>query len=289
MAIDYRIRYYFAITPPAELIAVKGGMRSIGAVDIQRHVSKVQRSSNSSRPATAELVFPELGDRGEGPSRGISVIGAPNSREARIAAARARPLLERLTALTDRCEPVGQRLNAGDEAELCRVCYALALYEELYRVGPMYIRSPLYGLRADGTLDDLLALAPREVIEDLCHLSWAFFDGYGELLNQPSVLNPNFAGSADVGGADADLIVDDCLIDIKATVRPVPLQARDFYQLVCYPLLDYEDAYGIANVGIYLARQALLIRWPLASLIAGLSGGRFTVSELRRDLRASLR
>ena len=289
MAIDYRIRYYFAVTPLAELVAVHGGMRSIGAVDFQTHRSGSGGSDNSASFAAAELVFAEPSALGEDPSPDVSVIGAPDSQEARIAAARARQLLEHLGALTERCEPVGRRLHAGEEAELCRACYALALYEELARVGPTHVRSPLYGLPGGGTLDDLLALARPDVVDDLCQLSWAFYDGYGELLRQPSVLNPTFAGSADVGGADADLIVGGCLIDIKATVRPVPLQPRDLYQLVCYPLLDYEDAYTIDSVGIYLARQAVLMRWSLHELIGALTGGRSSVSALRRDLRENLR
>ncbi len=94
----------------------------------------------------------------------------------------------------------------------------------------MYIRPSLYGLPAGGTLEDLLALARPEVVDDLCQLNWAFYDGHPALLSQPAVLSPTFAGSADVGvGTDAGLIVDGCLIDIRRRCGRCPLEARDLY------------------------------------------------------------
>jgi hypothetical protein len=63
------------------------------------------------------------------------------------------------------------------------------------------------------------------------------------------------------------------LIDCKTTVRPDPLQPEWIYQLLGYALLDLIDAYHLCSVGIYLARQARLVTWPLAELLTTLTGG----------------
>lgn len=111
-------------------------------------------------------------------------------------------------------------------------------------------------------------------------LSWAFYDRHSELLSKPAVLNPTFDGSRDVGGADADLIVDGCLIDIKTTINP-RLSAKWLYQLLGYTLLDYSDRYLIREVAIYFARQQQLIKWPLDALVSNLAGGSIPLNHLR--------
>lgn len=101
--------------------------------------------------------------------------------------------------------------------------------------------------------------------------------------------NPLFAGSGEIGGADADLIAAGCLIDVKTTVVPKFSKTRLLYQLLGYVLLDYEDAYRIRSVAIYLSRQALLVRWPLQPLVAMLVGGKApSLSELRGSFREAV-
>jgi hypothetical protein len=122
-------------------------------------------------------------------------------------------------------------------------------------------------------------------------LSWVFHDACAQTLlrAQRVALNPTFASSLDVGGADADLIADGCLVDIKATIRPRVTPAW-VYQLLVYALLDYDDEHGIEEVGLYLARQRLLLRWPLADLIREAGGARgVTVATLRARFRRTLR
>lgn len=52
------------------------------------------------------------------------------------------------------------------------------------------------------------------------------------------LLNPTFGLASNlVGGADADILLDDCLIDVKNTKDP-HLDSRDFFQLVGYCLLN---------------------------------------------------
>ena len=88
-----------------------------------------------------------------------------------------------------------------------------------------------------------------------------------------------------MGRADADLIVDGCLIDIKTTINP-KLSANWLYQLLGYVLLDYNDRYEIEKVGIYFARQQKLAEWSLESLLRNLSvNDAPPLNELRMQFR----
>lgn len=159
------------------------------------------------------------------------------------------------TTLTE-LEPVSRELSEDDEQLLCRYCYVLGLLEELHRAG-LKIKSPLFTLSRRATLDDLLALPPQIWVDDLCALSRAFAPTVPEFAREPLVLNPIFAGSGDIGGADADLVSAGCLVDIKTTVDPKFTRTRLLYQLLGYVFLDYDDVYAINSVGVYLSRQAL--------------------------------
>ncbi|MGE0558105.1 MAG: hypothetical protein AB7E73_15695 [Burkholderiales bacterium] len=86
------------------------------------------------------------------------------------------------------------------------------------------------------------------------------------------LLNPNFGIASElVGGADTDLLIDDCLIDIKTT-KYSRIDSRDFFQLVCYYLLyrfdgiscgDFRSARNKINyLGIYFARHGYF--WKVA-------------------------
>lgn len=100
-----------------------------------------------------------------------------------------------------------------------------------------------------------------------------------------AVLNPDFSGSGDVGGADADLIMDSCLWEIRCTERPRG-QSDWLYELLSYVLLDYDDDYGFEHIGFLLPRQDKLMRWPVAELINKACVPSFlAVSQLRLTLR----
>ena len=156
MAIDYRIRYYFEVTPYEELIAYRGGRVFFGS-----------------------------------DSWGITTF------------------FQNVSSL----RPVGNRLTAHQENDLNRYCFLLALLEDIVR--PVsWLESPLYG-----SIEELLDFAEPHVLSDMRELSWTFYDNYSHLLPRPHTLNPTFEGSRDVGGADADLIVDGTLIEMKTTIK----------------------------------------------------------------------
>ena len=74
------------------------------------------------------------------------------------------------------------------------------------------------------------------------------------------VCGPSFDGSAFVGGADADLIVDGCLYDVKTTMKPRRGLPRSVRQLLGYALLDWNDALaGIGGVLFLAPRNVALV------------------------------
>jgi hypothetical protein len=88
-------------------------------------------------------------------------------------------------------------------------------------------------------------------------------------------LNPTFGvASAMVGGADADLRIDDRLIDVKAT-KYLELKEEYVHQLLGYAVLERLDpgwrrwaGKPIAFVEVYFARHGALVSLPLESLVA---------------------
>jgi len=88
------------------------------------------------------------------------------------------------------------------------------------------------------------------------------------------LLNPSFGeGSIIIGGADADLLIDDMLIDVKtsATLR---VRVEDWRQLICYAALNKHFPIGgekrpkaIRHIGIYFARYNYLVSWPLRKVV----------------------
>ena len=180
-------------------------------------------------------------------------------------------------------QPVRQRLGQKQEQLLNRYCVVLALFEEVARTG-LYSQSPLTLLASNPTVPEFLDVAEPQWIEDLSSLSWAFHDEHEDFLYQLAILNPTFEGSRDTGGADADLILDGCLTDIKTTINP-KLKANWLYQLLGYVLLDYSDQHSIREVAIYLARQKKLVRWSLDGLISTLANDNIALSDLREHFR----
>jgi hypothetical protein len=262
-ALDYRIRYSFAITPSRELVAWFGAWNLLSVHD------RWEVAGNELASGRAAFVPPD-------DEEDLGTIHYP--------ATIITGFFDRLDTLLERIQPVGQRLDAEAERELSKYCFVLALFEEVYRStrwegGPLGVPSP------KGSIEELLAIPGPAVIDDVCQLSSLFYDQFHGLLARPHILNPTFKGSGDVGGADADLIVDGCLIDIKTSISPT-IESEWLRQIVGYALLDYDDERQITSLGIYMARQGRLFTWPLAYLLVQLTGDpTATVESLRQELR----
>lgn len=83
------------------------------------------------------------------------------------------------------------------------------------------------------------------------------------------LLNPDFGpGSLVVKGGDADLILNDCLIDIKTTIK-LTLERKSFDQLLGYYILSIfernlePEIQPITRLGIYFSRYAYLYEFPV--------------------------
>ncbi len=184
--------------------------------------------------------------------------------------------------------------DAAPEETLAQLCYVLGLYDALDHAGPV-VRSPLYEKLnfPPGFLpvaDALSLLCPPNVVADLIAMTTRFYQEQQKLLDAARVeLSPNFAGSTEIGGADADLIVGNCLIDVKALVDPAKDSHPWPWQLLGYVLLDYEDTWELTSVAIYLARQAQLIEWSLEELCMTLGGsGEESLSKVRSMFRRAV-
>ncbi|MGW4049518.1 UvrD-helicase domain-containing protein [Streptomyces sp. NPDC004779] len=194
-------------------------------------------------------------------------------------------LLARVQAHRDGSAPLG----AGD---LTRLCHVAGYFEAVYRNGVFPRRRNLLA-QADAatSLDDLTAAVAAYVLEDISEQMQLAEEPFTPLRILPAeqrVCGPVFAGSTDLGGADADFITGGLLIDCKATTHPHQIGTTQVQQLAGYLLLDYDDAYGIDRVGFYLSRQGGLITWSVPEFLRAM-GARAPLPVLRGGLRDHLR
>lgn len=175
-----------------------------------------------------------------------------------------------------------RKLSLKAEEDICRRCYVLALFEEVAR-GGLLPGALLAQLPRHASVDDLLALADDVSVDDLMQMTRRFYETQKVLLTGDGCV-----GMA-IGGGDVDLIVDGCLIEIKTAKDPGQISKPSWpWQLLAYALLDYGDAYELESVALYLARQGLLIRWPLDKYVSLMAGDQLSLSDARRDLQEAL-
>jgi hypothetical protein len=178
-AINYRIRYSFALTPAQKLVAWRGAFEHLA------------------RDAGYNYV---------------SGIGGPYT------LSEMESFFGHLEATLHTLQPVGRSLDGEAEQLLARYCFVLALLEEV-ACNRSYRHSPLAIPRPRKSVDELLAIPQEDWINDLCRLIGLFYKRYAHMLTLPHVLKPVFQGCKDIGSSDADLIVAGCLITIKADVE----------------------------------------------------------------------
>jgi hypothetical protein len=105
--------------------------------------------------------------------------------------------------------------------------------------------------------------------------------------SEPLIIGPTFALSRELGGADADLIAGDLLLDFKATSTTGIVGRAELWQLAGYALADAPDEYGVRRVGISALRWRRRRRWIIAldDLLAHLSGKAVLRAELCAEMR----
>lgn len=134
-------------------------------------------------------------------------------------------------------------------------CVALAKLEAVFRSGRNFPNADIF-------------YADEEDIRDLRRLVELVEE---ELFTatQQCILNPTFGQSSlDVGGADADFIIDGTLVEIKTT-KTIEFKREYFRQLMGYYILNKRehDMHGeIEKLGIYFSRFGELLTFPTPML-----------------------
>lgn len=203
----------------------------------------------------------------------------------------ARPCTRRAGSCWPPSTPTSPDPSSLEENALIRLSFVAGFFEDIARTGEIRRFSMLSSATPATTLDDLTAAVPGYVITDIdqqMHLAEKPFTRFRALPSTSRVCGPVFAGSGDIGGADADYILGGLLLDCKATKDPRRLGREEIYQLAGYLLLDYDDQFGIDQVGLYLSRQGGLITWEVADFLRRL-GASAPLTHLRAQLRQHLR
>jgi len=134
-------------------------------------------------------------------------------------------------------------------------CIILAKLDSLYRVGQNFPDSINFEVDKDD-IKDLENLTSLIIPEQ-----W--------IAKKQCLLNPTFGQSSrDIGGADADIIIDGKLIDIK-TIKDFKKRREILRQLIGYHILNARENYINGNIellGIYFSRYGILYNFPAPAM-----------------------
>lgn len=151
-------------------------------------------------------------------------------------------------------------------------------YYQSGRISDALLKACLFFARLDlyvraGLID--VGLVNEESIKDVEDLKnlLKIYKNVAFHRDQFCILNPTFGkGSILVGGADADLIVDDMLLEIKTSILP-SLKRMHFDQIFCYYILSLIGGIQpkghprkIKKIGIYYARYGVLWQAKISDL-----------------------
>ena len=170
-------------------------------------------------------------------------------------------------------------LEPNDEDKLCRYCYNMAMLEVRFRIRELH-KDLQWEFR---DVDDLIRKPPQSFIDDIKAQNGRFRTAMSDFLNMPAVLNPTFSGSRDVGGADADLIIDGCLIELKSSRKN--LDSDDLRQVLGYCLLDYDGTHRISSLAIYRTRHGITHHWTISDFLVRAMQFPKSLPDLRNEFR----
>lgn len=172
----------------------------------------------------------------------------------------------------------------GDRDHDARLAWLAGLADRATRTPDGYADPAVAPLTEDD-LDAALAAVPVQGAQHVVELLELFSGDLATLTAAgPAIVAPTFAGSAAVGGADADAICGHTLVEIKATKAS---RGRDIRQLIGYVLLDYNDEYTIDTVALAYLRHGLMLTWSVDEFLSA-CGATKSLAELRTGLEATL-
>jgi len=131
----------------------------------------------------------------------------------------------------------------------------LARLDEVYRARSINVVDE-YFLETKGKtyFSQYRTLTTEAVVENVCEMSILFDTWFNSIEKKNAILNPTFGDfSKIVGGADADIIIDGVLIDLK-TRNKLGYVGDDFAQLFGYAAMAQKISMNLKTVGIYHAR-----------------------------------
>jgi hypothetical protein len=188
-------------------------------------------------------------------------------------------------------EPSRQIGDAAQWTELCRLIAILARFEQYFRAGPAvlpYLAGPITE-HGNNLAELALALINEPSMSDLETLGRATLEDLADIREAHDLhVGPNFVQSIPLGGADADLIYDGTLIDLKSTSQPRVVGREEIWQLLGYLFADTDDTYGISRVGFAALRRRRSLFWKPEGLIRKLTGGQAIPLQRLRDEFASV-
>lgn len=177
--------------------------------------------------------------------------------------------------------------QSTDPAERATCAIVLTWFEAVFRSRAERIVQPLNAIKSQTDPVKAAAYLRQQVnpavVDDLVNLVTHIPQVWDFTNHEVRYLNPTFAGSIDVGGADADWIFGGTLYECKVTIRERPFRRRDLLQAIGYALLDYDDRYHIRKVGWYFPRQRVRYVYTLADLFRRLAVLQ-DIAELRKEI-----
>ncbi len=99
-------------------------------------------------------------------------------------------------------------------------------------------------------------------------------------INSKIISNATFSLSNCIGGADAQIICDNRLIDVRTSAKRQPFTIDNLYQQIGYCLLDTDDMYSIRELVWYYSRQQALFTYPIEKLFRNLPRLRNEFAEM---------
>ncbi len=162
------------------------------------------------------------------------------------------------------------------DVDILKECLFLAKLDYLFRAGYHNRDSVDFFSESDLDVSDLKSLieiCPIEIFKP----------------KKIVILNPTFGESSSlVGGADADFIIDDTLVDIKATkkmkiTRPYFNQLLTYYLLSLIEKTEKRSTLTINKLSLYFARYGYSIRIPV-NTIASQESFLASIDILKSDL-----
>jgi hypothetical protein len=168
-----------------------------------------------------------------------------------------------------------ERTSLDDERWewLCQLVCVLARFEQYFRAGPRVLPhlAPPLAQHSDNLGELAAALVKAPTLQDVSALGRATVEDHGRLCNASALfIGPTFVQSIALAGADADLIYDETLVDLKSSSQARVLGREELWQLLGYLFADTDNSYGITRVGVAALRHRRSILWSAEELMRSL-------------------